>query len=1037
MQLDKQLVLFRYILRQLGYESFEDLRDDFNTIKSGTSTTGYTYYASILMSNSEKLIEDRLIQQYDEAIQSYEKKIRENRAEPFLSFKYFQWLSLFFTEYYFDQCNTNQEELIHSLNEFIEHCQDFESIEPYRENDLKKLAYWMATGSGKTLIMHCNYWQITKYLKDWENIILITPNEGLSQQHYESMSESGIPAKLYSGSEESLKTKEGEVLILEITKLVKEKEGEGVSVDVDYFSESRNLVFIDEGHKGSKSEEQTWKSLREYLTRGEGSFTFEYSATFGQVITNKNKFLLNEYARAIIFDYSYRHFYTDGYGKDFTVFNLDEKNEYSEEQSNLLLTASLLGYYEQVELFNEFKDELRQYNIEKPLWVFVGSRVISSSSSSLTKGDKESVSDVSRIVKFFRRTLSDPARLQTNIDSILSGNSGLRDADGNDIFKGRFEYLKKENPVAETLLHKIFNGLGNIEAWQIKQAEGEIGLKTRTGDQYFAVINIGDVPRYAKTLEADTGGELLIQDDQFTKSLFQNISETDSSINILIGSKKFIEGWNSWRVSSMGLMNMGKSEGAQIIQLFGRGVRLKGKDLSLKREEVDAPYHIRALQSISIMGLNASYMNRFLEEIEKEVPDYTEYPIEIKFSREDKWRGQIMTFKKEQGKEFKEETIELKYNPDVAKRVTIDLRNKISIAAGGFNSELAEDMETYQDNFLMQFKEFIDYQALYLEANRYKLLKGYSNLIISAGCIEKLIEGGCYNLYCHKDQFGIEAAIAGKVQRVAVNLVKDYINKYYADKEKSFLSKYLTYDLLDQETHEEMFPAERKMIVKVPQKHHSFMEELKASIRDMYEKDSKTLPSIHFDKHLYSPIASFAEGNMYKEIKTVPVRLNEGERDFLKHLREYVKESKSFEGKELFVLRNLSVKGIGFFMESSSFYPDFILWVVDGNKQHLYFLDPKGILQGDTNFNNPKILWCKDQVPILEAKINSDLQRDKKDSAVSVSAFILSVTKFEKLQSVWGEGKGTTKEKFAENKVLFVENDKSYLRKIFENLKFP
>jgi len=50
---------------------------------------------------------------------------------------------------------------------------------------------------------------------------------------------------------------------------------------------------------------------------------------------------------------------------------------------------------------------------------------------------------------------------------------------------------------------------------------------------------------------------------------------------LLIGSKKFSEGWSSWRVSSMGLMNVGKSEGSQIIQLFGRGVRLKGYQFSL------------------------------------------------------------------------------------------------------------------------------------------------------------------------------------------------------------------------------------------------------------------------------------------------------------------------------------------------------------------------------------------------------------------------------------------------------------------------
>lgn len=1034
MQLEKQLVLFRYILLQLGYEAFEDLRDEFNNKESGTSSTGYTFFASALMANSEKLIEDRAIQQYDEAIQGYEQKLRENRAEPFLTFKYYQWFSLLFTEYFFDVYSNNSTVLINSLNQYAQDSRDFKDIEAYTEKDLKKLAYWMATGSGKTLLMHCNYWQITKYFKEWENIILITPNEGLSRQHYESCLESGIPAKLYSGSEESLKTKEGEILILEITKLVKEKEGEGVSVDVDYFSESKNLVFIDEGHKGQKSEERAWKNLREHLTRGDGSFTFEYSATFGQIITNSTKDLLQEYGKSIIFDYSYRHFYTDGYGKDFSVFNLDAKNEYSEEQNKLLLTASLLGYYEQLALYEQYEKDLRQYNIEKPLWVFVGSRVISSSSSTLTQGDKESISDVSRIVKFFKYALSSPTALQSDINKILKGDTGLRDADGNDIFKGRFEYLKKETPIAESILTKVFNGIGNIEAYQVKQADGEIALKTKTADQYFAVINIGDVPKYAKTLEADTDGDLTIQDDSFTKSLFQAISETDSTINILIGSKKFIEGWNSWRVSSMGLMNMGKSEGAQIIQLFGRGVRLKGKNLSLKREEANAPYHVRALQTISIMGLNASYMNRFLTEIEKEVPDYTNYAIEIKLNHEEQWNGQIMTFRKQNDKSFKDEIIELEYNADVAKRVTIDLRNKISIASGGFNSQFAEDAAEYNENFLKGFRGFIDFNALTMEANRYKLLKGYQNLIINSEIFSHLIEEGNFNLFSHKGQFEINEAISGKVQAVAVSLVKDYINKFYADKEKAFLSKYLTYDMLDHAAHSAMFPASHTMIVKVPKKHDTFISELESRIKEIYEKDDKTLPSIHFDKHLYSPIASIADGKKFKEIKTVPVRLNEGERDFINHLREYARESKQFEGKKLFVLRNLSVKGIGFFMESSSFYPDFILWVVDGSKQYIYFLDPKGILLGDNHFNSPKILWCREDVNKLEEKIKKDLTNDKKKLTVTISAFILSVTPYEEVRKKWGEGTGTTKDEFAENKVLFIENNKEYLAKIFENL---
>ena len=75
-------------------------------------------------------------------------------------------------------------------------------------------------------------------------------------------------------------------------------------------------------------------------------------------------------------------------------------------------------------------------------------------------------------------------------------------------------------------------------------------------------------------------------------------------------------------------------------------------------------------------------------------------------------------------------------------------------------------------------------------------------------------------------------------------------------------------------------------------------------------------------------------------------QLNKGEKDFLQYLRAFVKESDVLDGKDIFLLRNLSVKGVGFFMESAAFYPDFILWVVDGKKQHIYFLDPKGIQYG-------------------------------------------------------------------------------------------
>ena len=68
--------------------------------------------------------------------------------------------------------------------------------------------------------------------------------------------------------------------VIEITKLVEEKSGGGVSVPVEAF-EGNNLIFVDEGHKGSGGEK--WRQYRDAL--GQTGFTFEYSATFGQALT--------------------------------------------------------------------------------------------------------------------------------------------------------------------------------------------------------------------------------------------------------------------------------------------------------------------------------------------------------------------------------------------------------------------------------------------------------------------------------------------------------------------------------------------------------------------------------------------------------------------------------------------------------------------------------------------------------------------------------------------------------------------------------
>jgi len=77
----------------------------------------------------------------------------------------------------------------------------------------------------------------------------------------------------------------------------------------------------------------------------------------------------------------------------------------------------------------------------------------------------------------------------------------------------------------------------------------------------------------------------------------------------------------------MGLLNMGRGQGPQIIQLFGRGVRIKGKNMTLQRS---GHPDLSNLETLFIYGIKANYLEQFLEAIRKEGVDYEEILVPFK-----------------------------------------------------------------------------------------------------------------------------------------------------------------------------------------------------------------------------------------------------------------------------------------------------------------------------------------------------------------------------------------------------------------------
>jgi len=180
-----------------------------------------------------------------------------------------------------------------------------------------------------------------------------------------------------------------------------------------------------------------------------------------------------------------------------------------------------------------------------------------------------------------------------------------------------------------------------------------------------------------------------VEDDQIAEGFFENIKKPDSRINILIGAKKFMQGWDSWRVSNMGLLNIGRSEGSEIIQLFGRGVRLLGLNRSLKRSSalsgMEHPAGIDLLERLNIFAIRANYMTQFRDYLEREGVEpfgEVEMHLPIKSNEDFLKKGLIAPRLPKESRFAISERIMLEL--DSAAEVTLDMSVRVeSIAARG------------------------------------------------------------------------------------------------------------------------------------------------------------------------------------------------------------------------------------------------------------------------------------------------------------------------------------------------------------------
>lgn len=1038
-----KLVLNQWIVSLFGFDPLKDHKDGKRTLRpvqplaktvkdapeGMTAENLHHFYKALdvhLQAGAQITRADLL--RYEHNIVSHTLAINEKRDRPIV-WKYYQWLSLLFAEIYLDRFFADRGALLDALNAYVDAFDKYwtdegyeTGITPYELDDLNKLCLQNATGSGKTLLMHVNFLQFRHYASksplkhDLTRTVLITPNEQLSLQHAREMKGSNIVAsRLLTDSGDLLSSGKNGLRQVDFTEVTKLGDTDGPNVIATRNLGDQNLLLVDEAHRGMGSQdERGWFRSRARLS--EKGFVFEYSATLKEAVTAaKRPEIEASYAKTILFDYSYRYFYEDGYGKDYRIFNLPRT--FSQLEFSYL-TACLLSFYQQLKLYEDKQTLYTPYNIEKPLWVFVGSSVTKATGS---KAEKATVSDVGKILAFIAKFLKSESTSAAEIERILTGNAqetGLLDENGRDIFAGGFVYLQqlmlregwKPSDLFRDILEKLFQNRagGELSIARIRGDENEIMLRVGQAEKPFGLINVGDASGLATHISEQEFDNVAVLESEFAETMFGQINLSSSPVNLLIGSKRFVEGWDCWRVSTLGLMHVGKSEGAQIIQLFGRGVRLKGHDWSLQRSGFATPTHqpelIQYVETLNVFGIEADFMERFRKFLEEEelprndqkqvftVPLTVTYDFgqRLKVLRPRKKRGDGREY------DFKRDgavpALTLVPEKIRQKGVTIDWYPRIQSLESKTGSRLGTKEETvFEDGHL----DFLDYDDLFFRLEKFKRERTWHNLNISTSMIRTLLaDRTWYKVVVPSGK--MEFSDFGNValwQEMAAELLQRFSEEYYNYCKAAFIEPRL--ELREIEAGGGSLPEADEYQLIVDASETALINDIQnltgeISARKAGVLRAGDLKGCLFDTHLYEPVLHAAKGS---KIQIAPVSLNESEFQFLDDLRLFIEKDQArlaAEGIELFLLRNESRgRGMGFF-EAGNFYPDFLLWLVKDGRQHLAFVEPHGLQHEGPGH---KKIEFHQVIKGIQARLASE--------NVILNSFIVTPTRFGKLN--WGK----------------------------------
>ena len=494
---------------------------------------------------------------------------------------------------------------------------------------INRMCFWMATGSGKTLVM-VKIIEYLRHLKERQqipphNILVLAPSEHLIKQirlTIEEFNEEGLNIDLVPlrefGKARQARLGDVETVYYHRSDNLSDVQKDALTDYRLYENGGKWFVLLDEAHKGGKDDS---KRQAYYALMAREGFLFNFSATFTDpedIVTTVKKYNLQEFIQ-------------NGHGKniylnesEYRAFKNRSREISGEKKKQIVLKSliTLAHVSRQVARLRQDTGNDEIYHL--PLML------------TLVNSVNTNIEDDSNDLWAFFQVLRQIA--EGKIDEMLfnaARDELLQDWRGAQLLFGGGgkadetligdDPASVENMTISDLREKVFlsRDQGRLQFIRGREANRELAFQLINADRPFAMFRIGDTANWHNEFLKGFEETTALQEQGFFDSL-----ET-SDITILMGSRAFFESWDSKRPNIINFINIGGSGAKKfVVQAVGRGVRIEPLpnerrrlgSLALQKQGVlqDCVGKVGPLETLFLFATNRAAINSVLEGMDAE-----------------------------------------------------------------------------------------------------------------------------------------------------------------------------------------------------------------------------------------------------------------------------------------------------------------------------------------------------------------------------------------------------------------------------------